>query len=157
MDYPEENIYQTARKKANITQEQAAELLDKSSSCVRKWESYAFKAMVMDNVAEMAYQYNSSILMWQYLKLFSPFKDDLPNIEFGNGIQGTALFLHDAKKDYDKWHEIMMSIIKDGKVDETELEEWKQVRATGWEYAGKIISLIVLCDEMMGIKKGSEL
>lgn len=92
MEYPDVNIYQTARKKARFTQEQAAELLDKSVSCVRKWEGYAIQEMQPDNVAEMAYQYNSSILIWQWLKLFSPFAKDIPDITFKGSIQETAMW-----------------------------------------------------------------
>jgi hypothetical protein len=47
-----------------------------------------------------------------------------------------------------------MKYLKDGKIDSNEKKEWlKSIRPTGWEYAGKLISLIVLCDEIMGVQK----
>jgi transcriptional regulator with XRE-family HTH domain len=157
MHFPEVNIFKTAREKKGLTQEQAAEIVDKSVSSIRKWESYSIKGMDMDNVAEMAYQYNSSILMWQFLKLFSPFKDDIPDIEFKDGIQGAAMYLHDAKNEYDEWHSQLMKFLKDGHIDETEREEWsKNIRPTGWEYAARLISTIVLVDEKMGVQQWSK-
>ena len=154
MDYPGKNIYKAARENAHLTQEQAAELMDKSVSCIRKWESYAFKEMLPDNIAEMAYQYNSSVLVWQWLKLFSPFKDDLPDIDFIDNIKGLALYLNDAKIEYDEWHNKLMEYLNDGNLDRYEKNLWlKSIIPTGWEYVGKLISLIVLCDEMMGVQK----
>lgn len=88
-----ENIYKTARKRADLKRAPAAEELGVAVRTLDKYEN--FELRVPDEIVKrMCYIYNNPHLAWQHLKK-SDLGEFLPDIEETN-IQSATLDMHDC-------------------------------------------------------------
>ncbi len=115
------NIYQKAREKAGITQELMAEKMDLSVKSIRDYESGKTKPTI-NKVIRMCEILGEYTLHYEHLQK-EGLLPLLPKYE-GIGIQGAALTLISALEEVDEEIKDLIEIVKDGKVDVSEQEEF---------------------------------
>lgn len=135
-----ENIYKTARKRADLKRAPAAEELGVAVRTLDKYEN--FELRVPDEIVKrMCYIYNNPHLAWQHLKK-SDLGEFLPNIEETN-IQSATLDMADDYYDFEKTYREIIQVVADGKIDESEKIRWSKIQSELKEFASSILSLTV--------------
>lgn len=137
-----QNIYKTARETAGYTQEVAAELLGVSDSTVRKWESNVIVQIPDKRIVKMAKLYRCNSLVWQHLKTRTVFAEFIPDLTF-EGLKGSVLDLLDSKNEFDELKNKLISILKDGIIQEHEVGEWRAVQTASENLLNALLSMIV--------------
>jgi len=134
-------IYKTAREKAGLTQERAAELLCVSTRWLGEYE--AGRAPVPDEiVCRMAEIYDAPWLAYQHLKHATEIgKKFLPDIDILDIARAVLRFKKEIR-DLEKIDSDMLEIACDGTVDESELSRWKNVEKEVDEVISAAFALI---------------
>lgn len=121
------NIYQIAREGAGITQERAAELIGLSVESIRSYESEK-RVPADDTVIKMVDIYNANYLAYQHLKYKTQVGNRiLPEVEEMPLSEAALRMIHELN-DCMNYQASIVEIAMDGKVDESEKEEWTEVR-----------------------------
>lgn len=122
-----QNIYQTGRKNAGYTQEQAAGFLAIDDRTLRNYESGA--APVPEDIAEkMAVLYKAPFLRYQHARTHATAAGFLPEIGEIEPSRA-ALQVMCAGKNFELVQTKMMMLAADGKIDVSEAGEWDEVIA----------------------------
>lgn len=121
------NIYQIAREGAGITQERAAELIGLSVESIRSYESEK-RVPADDTVIKMVDIYNANYLAYQHLKYKTQVGNRvLPEVEEMPLSEAALRMIHELN-DCMNYQASIVEIAMDGKVDESEREDWLEVR-----------------------------
>lgn len=121
------NIYQLARESAGITQERAAELIGLSVESIRSYESEK-RVPADDTVIKMVDIYNANYLAYQHLKYKTQVGNRvLPEVEEMPLSEAALRMIHELN-DCMNYQASIVEIAMDGKVDESEREDWLEVR-----------------------------
>lgn len=121
------NIYQIAREGAGITQERAAELIGLSVESIRSYESEK-RVPADDTVIKMVDIYNANYLAYQHLKYKTQVGNRvLPEVEEMPLSEAALRMIHELN-DCMNYQASIVEIAMDGKVDESEKEDWLEVR-----------------------------
>ena len=144
-----ENLYKISRTTAGLTQEAAAELLAVSPRTLSDYEND--RARVPDEmVAAMTEAYNSPLLAYYHLKRYSPLGRFLPEIQEPQTNGDMAFQAIIARDELDPAVESMKRIVADGRIDDTEREQFTDCIETMRKVNGKIFSVIAYADK--GVK-----
>ena len=135
------NIYSVARKTAELTQEQAAEMLNISVRSLADYESG--KTVPHDDiVCSMISNYNSLTLAYLHLKNSTEVgRKYLPDINT-TGLAQCVLRLHKEIDDLKSVNSDMFEIACDNKVDRHETKKWQYVKKEVNDIAGAALSLM---------------
>lgn len=121
------NIYQIAREGAGITQERAAELIGLSVESIRSYESEK-RVPADDTVIKMVDIYNANYLAYQHLKYKTQVGNRvLPEVGEMPLSEAALRMIHELN-DCMNYQASIVEIAMDGKVDESEKEDWLEVR-----------------------------
>lgn len=121
------NIYQIAREGAGITQERSAELIGLSVESIRSYESEK-RVPADDTVIKMVDIYNANYLAYQHLKYKTQVGNRvLPEVEEMPLSEAALRMIHELN-DCMNYQASIVEIAMDGKVDESEKEDWLEVR-----------------------------
>lgn len=135
------NIYQNARKNANLTQEQAAERIPISIRSLVDYETG--KTIPNDEiVCRMIEVYGVEWLGYQHLKQSNLVGERyLPDIEFSD-LAKSVLRLQKEVGDLDTVSRDMIDIACDGKVCSHEEPRWRNIKKEVYEMAGAAFAVI---------------
>lgn len=135
------NIYANARKKAGLSQEHAAELLNISVRSLADYE--AGKTVPADDVVcGMIQHYKTLTLAYLHLKTSTEVgRRYLPDI-YATDLAQSVLRLHKEVDDLKLINSDMYEIACDGKVDHNENDRWNIVKKEVREIAGAALSLV---------------
>ena len=127
------NIYRESRKKAGLEQSEAADMIGVSYHSLAKYEKKINPLIPPDDVVRnMVIAYNDRSLAYKHIKA-SPLGEFLPNFECSKDLSiATLTFLSDFNTIEGMISQVI-EVTKDGKIDETELEEWEQFKKKGLE------------------------
>lgn len=136
-----ENIYQNARKSANLTQQQAAELLHISPRTLCDYESG--KTVPADDiVCNMIEVYGTEWLGYQHLKQSTLVGQKyLPDIECSD-LAKSVLRLQKEVSDLDNVNRDMIDIACDGVIHDHEEPRWRNITKEIYEMAGAALAVI---------------
>jgi transcriptional regulator with XRE-family HTH domain len=135
------NIYQLARNNAELTQEQAADLLNIS---VRSLGSYETGVTIPngDIVYDMIDIYNANWLGYEHLRLSTKVGQRcLPKINCSDLAQ-SVLTPQKESTDVENIKPNMIKIASNGRVDEDEIDMWGRVTKETLEMAGAALSVV---------------
>ena len=137
------NIYQTSRVNAQLTQIQAAEILNVSVRSLVDYETG--KTIPGDEViCAMVKAYDAKCLAYMHLKENTLVgRMYLPEVEFSD-LAKSVLKLQKEISDMRKVNESMIEIACDGVIDEYEEEEWKGIAKEIGDVAGAAMALIFI-------------
>ena len=120
-----ENIYKTARKRAELTREAAAEELNIATRTLDKYES--MDGTPPDDVVRMmCILYNNRFLAYQHLKK-SPLGEFLPELS-ENNLQGATLGVVSSVNGLNSLLNEIVDICVDGKINEQEQAVWERIK-----------------------------
>lgn len=135
------NIYQNARKNANLTQEQAAEAIYISTRSLGDYES-GRTTPNDETVCRMIEAYGAEWLGYQHLKQSTLVGEKyLPDIEFSD-LAKSVLRLQKEVGDLDNIHRDMVDIACDGKICSHEEPRWRNITKEVYEMAGAALAVI---------------
>ncbi|MEM5777669.1 MAG: helix-turn-helix transcriptional regulator [Candidatus Aenigmatarchaeota archaeon] len=121
-----ENIYKTARKFANLTQEEAAELLFISPRTLSEYENGRL-VPPDDVVAKMVEIYQTPWLAYQHLQRSTQLGQKyLPELD-SNDLPKAVLKLRKEMNDVEKINDIIVDIACDGEIRSNEKITWNKV------------------------------
>ena len=135
------NIYQLARHYADLTQKEAAELLNIS---IRALGNYELGNIIPhgDIVEEMVKAYGTEWLGYEHLRKSTELgKRILPRIDISD-IAKSVLVLQKESNDVDHVKNCMVKIACDGIIHEHEKERWSEVTKEIREMAGAALSVV---------------
>lgn len=124
-----QNLYQISRKRANFTQEQAAEALDVSIESIRAWEG-GQRVPAADIVDLMVIAYNDPALSVRHMWAVSnAARVAIPNFEPGQPLPQAAVHLISLLGNFQLAHRHLdlMKIAANGRVDEHEEGEFLNI------------------------------
>ena len=135
------NIYRESRKKAGLEQSEAADMIGVSYHSLAKYEKKINPLIPPDDVVRnMVIAYNDRSLAYKHIKA-SPLGEFLPNFECSKDLSiATLTFLSDFNTIEGMISQVI-EVTKDGKIDETELEEWEQFKKKGLELVNSLNAL----------------
>lgn len=121
-----ENIYKTARKRAGITVEYAAELLCVNPRTLYKYESGELIPAI-DIVKKMCTMYGTPYLRIQHMNAHDEhWRDLVPHINEQNVAISTLAFLDELNAIED--HKAMLiEIARDGVISDSERDKWERI------------------------------
>lgn len=135
-----ENIYKTARKRAELTREAAAEELNIATRTLDKYE--AIDGCPPDDIVRMmCILYNDKFLAYQHLKK-SPLGEFLPDL-YENNLQGAALGVISSVNGVNSMLNDLAAICADGKINEQEREIWERNKPELLKAIGAITALLL--------------
>ena len=136
------NIYRESRKKAGLEQSEAADMIGVSYHSLAKYEKKINPLIPPDDVVRnMVIAYNDRSLAYKHIKA-SPLGEFLPNFECSKDLSiATLTFLSDFNTIEGMISQVI-EVTKDGKIDETELEEWEQFKKKGLELVNSLNALL---------------
>lgn len=135
------SIYQLARNRAELTQEQAAELLNVGTRTLAGYEACAPipNGEIVDKMVEI---YEASWLGYEHLRLSTKVgRRCLPEINIED-IAKSVLVLQKESGDVETIKPSMIKIACDGEVEEHEEKEWSEVTKEVFEMAGAALSVV---------------
>lgn len=135
-----ENIYKTARKKAELTRDAAAEELHIGTRTLDGYESID-GCPPDDVVRRMCILYNNKFLAYQHLKK-SPLGEFLPEL-FENNLQGATLNVISSVNDVSSILNELVVICADGQINEQERDEWERAKPRLLKAIGAFTSLLL--------------
>lgn len=118
------NIYQKAREKSKMTQEELAFEMDLSVKSIRDYERGKTKPTI-NKVIKMCEIFGEYTLQYEHLQK-EGLLSLLPKYE-GIGMQGAAITLYAKLQDVDEEIRDLFEIVKDGKVDLSEEEKYNEI------------------------------
>ena len=121
------NIYQSARRAARLTQEQAAELLDISVESVKAYE-LGGRLPPNSTVARMVEIYGTPWLAMAHLQTTESPLEVLPPVRV-QGLSTATLFLIDKATALSDEYRKLVQIAADGRIDETEEADFEAIKA----------------------------
>ena len=137
-----ENRYKLCRASAGITQEQAADLLGVAPRTLSDYENG--RAKVPDDiVATMADTYKSQLLAWWHLQQTSILGKYLPELVMPQTPGDMAFQLILAKDDLDPTIQTIKTIMADGRIDDSEQEEFSNSIEAIRQVNAKLLSVII--------------
>lgn len=141
------NIYQTARKSAGMTQDNAAAMLGVSPRSVSDYESD--KTVPPDDiVCSMIEVYKANWLGYQHLRSSTEVGQRyLPEIDFSD-LPKSVLRFQKEVGDISQINRDMIEIACDGVIDREEKDKWKSVTKEIVEMAGAAFAVIYARLEM---------
>lgn len=135
------NIYQLARHYADLTQKEAAELLNISIRALGNYE-LGNTTPHGDIVEEMVKVYRTEWLGYEHLRQSTKLgKRILPRIDISD-IAKSVLVLQKESNDVDEVKNCMVKIACDGQIDSYEEDRWDQVTKEVREMAGAALSVV---------------
>lgn len=150
MEYPRKNIFKNARELEEFTQEKSAELLGVSVSTIGNWERYEFKEFDLNNLVKMAELYKRPALIWEYLLLFSPVSEHLPDIKLMN-LAEAGMTLGCVMDEFQELSKRLFKILCDGKISDIEKKDWNELFVPLlWSIASKSLSLYLSATTKQG-------
>lgn len=135
------NIYQIARKNSGLTQLEASELLHISP---RSLSAYELEETVPhgDVVFQMVNLYDSKWLGYEHLRISTAVgKQCLPPINV-NDLAQSVLVLQKESTDVENLKSCMIEIASNSRVDDYQVERWKEVTKEVFEMAGAALSVV---------------
>lgn len=135
-----ENIYKTARKKAELTREAAAEELHIGTRTLDTYESMDGHPPE-DVVRRMCILYNDRFLAYRHIKK-SPLGEFLPEL-FENNLQGATLGVVNSVNSLNAIIVELVEICADGKINEQEKEVWERSKPTIAKAIGALTELLL--------------
>lgn len=138
MNNPCENIYKSARIRAEIKRGPAAEELGIATRTLDKYENFELR-VPDDIVKRMCYLYNDPHLAWRHLKN-SELGMFLPDIKETN-VQSAALNMAAEYMQFETTFKTIISFVADGKIDEKEMERWNRIQTEVKDFASALLEL----------------
>lgn len=135
-----ENIYKTARKRAGLTREAAAEELHIATRTLDGYESID-GTPPDDTVRMMCILYNNRFLAYQHLKK-SPLGEFLPEL-FENNLQGATLGVISSVNDVNSLLSELVEICADGEINEQEEAIWERIKPKLLKAIGTFTTLLL--------------
>ncbi len=127
MDKEGNNYYQSCRKCAGLTQDEAAELLFISKSHLQKIETD--ERVPSDDIVDMmSYVYHAPLLAWWHLKKHNPLGHHLPDVQPPSSdcdIAFQSILMNDEVAEANS---IIKQLLKDGEITEDEFEEYQRYK-----------------------------
>lgn len=133
-----ENIYKTARIRAEIRRAPAAEELGIAVRTLDKYENFELR-VPDDIVKKMCYLYECPNLAWQHLKK-SELGEFIPDVKETN-IQSAALNMADDYLKFDDAYRTIIALVADGKIDNSEKERWYRLQSELNDFASSLLTL----------------
>lgn len=135
------NYYKIGRESVNLTQEQAAELLDISVRSLSDYENN--KTIPSDDVVmKMVKIYKTKILGWWHLRNTSALaRESLPNVI---ELQTDAdMFLQSefANDEIEAIQKLIKAILADGKITPDEIGDFENMKKLSKQAAGKLMAI----------------
>lgn len=136
------NIYQASRNSAGMTQERAAELLGVSVESIRDYEG-GKRFPPNQIVARMIELYSSPYLAIQHINNSAKeLAEFLPQLR-ENSLQGATLCLLNDLEEVNALRSRIINITCDGKVDESEQEEFHAIKLELKDAVNSIMSFLM--------------
>ena len=133
-----ENIYKSARIRAEIKRSPAAEELGIATRTLDKYENFELR-VPDDIVKRMCYLYNNPFLAWQHLKN-SELGVFLPDIKETN-VQSAALNMASEYMQFEATFKTIISLVADGKIDDKEKARWEIIKNEVKDFASALLDL----------------